>query len=94
MDARMDQGDGIVAKFAQFVKQVRSEFAVLDGPDHARIVEERIKGEGRKVLLLLLQECLQAGIENGQTKLRQCSCGRRRKHWPGPWSNRHPSPFG
>lgn len=80
MDAMIDEGDRIVAKFAEMVKQVRSEFTSLDGRDRARLLEERIKDEGRKIQLLLLEDCLQAGIERSQEKLRQCSCGAKRKH--------------
>lgn len=80
MDAITDGSDGIVAKFSEFVKQVRSDFGSLDGPRQAKVLEQRIKAEGRQVLLLLLQECLQAGIDHSQQKLRQCSCGSKRKH--------------
>ena len=80
MDAMIDGSDGIVAKFAELVKQMHSEFAALEGPHRAKILEERIKDEGRKIQLLLLQDCLQAGIEHSQEKLRQCNCGKKRKH--------------
>ena len=80
MDARIDESDRIVGKFTQFVKQVRSEFASLEDPVRARLMEERIRDGGREVLLLLLEDCLQAGIEHSQEKLRQCSCGNKRKH--------------
>jgi hypothetical protein len=80
MDAMDDGSDRIVARFAQFVKQVRSEFASLESPDLARAMEERVRDGGREVLLLLLQDCLQAGIDHSQEKLRQCSCGKKRKH--------------
>jgi hypothetical protein len=76
----MDGSDRIVAKFAQFVKEMRCEFASLEGPDRAKVMEERIKEEGRKLLRELLQDCLQAGIEQSQGKLRACSCGKTRKH--------------
>lgn len=80
MDAKIINGDRIVAKFAELVKQLRQDFAVLDGPDQARLLEQRIREEGRRIQLLLLQECLQEGIENTQAKLRVCSCGNQRKH--------------
>jgi hypothetical protein len=81
MDAMlMEASDRIVAKFGQLVDELRREFASLEGPDRAKVLEQRIKDEGRKIQLLLLQDCLQAGIEHSQQKLRQCSCGKKRKH--------------
>jgi hypothetical protein len=81
MDAMMiEGGDRIVARFAQFVKQIRSEFASLDGPRQAKALEQRIKHEGRALLLELMGECLQAAINRSQERLRTCSCGAARRH--------------
>jgi hypothetical protein len=81
MDAMsMEASDWIVAKFGQLVDELRREFATVDSPQRAKLLEQRIKDDGRKILLLLLKECLQAGLERAQMTLRQCSCGSKRRH--------------
>jgi hypothetical protein len=73
--------DKIIAKFSEWVNNLAREFAVVDSPQIAKLLEQRIREDGRQILLLILQERLQAGIERAQMKLRDCpDCGGKRRH--------------
>jgi hypothetical protein len=77
----LDGTDGIVAKFADWVKSMSAEFAVVDTPQRAMELEQRIRSGGREILLALLQERLQTSIKRSQGKLRECAgCGGKRRH--------------
>jgi hypothetical protein len=77
----MDGTDGIVAKFADWVKSLSAEFAGVNTPEDALQLEERIRCGGREILLCLLEERLQRSIQRSQEKLRECpGCGGRRRH--------------
>lgn len=82
MNAQLSDGtDGIVAKFSDWVKSLCAEFATVDSPARAMELEQRIRSGGREILLMLLEERLQTGIDRGQMKLRECAaCGGRRRH--------------
>jgi hypothetical protein len=81
MNAQVMEGtQRIIAKFTDWVNGLVHEFAVLDGPQQARRLEERVRDEGREILRMILHQRLQSGIERGQMKLRDCSCGGRRRH--------------
>ena len=70
----LDGTDGIVAKFADWVKSMSAEFAVVDTPQRAMELEQRIRSGGREILLALLQERLQTSIKRSQGKLRGNPC--------------------
>lgn len=82
MNAQLSDGtDGIVAKFAQWVKSLCAEFTLVETPEQAAVLEERIRADGREILLLLLQERLQTSIQRKQMSLRACCrCGGKRRH--------------
>lgn len=77
----LDGTDRIVAMFEQWVKSLCCDFVRVDSPNRAMELEERIRSGGREILLCLLQERLQSGIERGQMDLRDCPvCGGKRRH--------------
>jgi hypothetical protein len=81
MNAQLSDGtDRIVAMFADWVKTLCADFAVLDAPERAMALEEQVRSGGRQILLALLRERLQVGIDRAQMKLRSCDCGGKRRH--------------
>jgi hypothetical protein len=82
MNAELSDGtDRIVAKISEWVKSLSAEFTVVDTPQRAAVLEERIRSGGREILLMLLQERLQTSIDRSQKKLRHCQgCGGKRRH--------------
>ena len=82
MNAQIDDGtDRIVAKFAEWVKRLRQKFSIVASPQQARELEEDVRDGGREILLALMQEILQAGVDRSQEQLRHCpGCGGRRRH--------------
>jgi hypothetical protein len=71
----------IIARFIRWVNDLDREFATVDSPGSAKLLEQRIRDGGLDILRLVLQERLQAGIDRAQATLRHCSrCGGTRRH--------------
>ena len=89
MDGRSDAPNGgtndvgpeqIIAKFIRWVNDLGRQFATVDSPASAKLLEQQIRDGGRDILRLVLPERLQAGIDRAQATLRRCPCGSLRRH--------------